>query len=129
MDNVMAFLLEYWKFHAIPRYIQTDNGMSFAGDFIHPRSFSRFVRLCLYVCIEVVFIAPAKPWMNGTIEEFNKQFDRLLWNSEKFSSLSDIQTKSKAFFDSQNEYNDWKKKKSPIPPLLHKRTLPEDFFY
>ena len=27
MDNVMDFLSEYWKYHPIPRYIQTDNGM------------------------------------------------------------------------------------------------------
>ena len=86
MDNVMTFLLKYWKQHPIPRYIQTDNGMSFIGDYIHPRTFSRFVRLCLYMGIEVVFIAPAKPWMNGTIERFNKDFDRLFWNREKFTS-------------------------------------------
>jgi len=82
MDNVIEFLLRYWKSHQIPRYIQVDNGMSFAGDFIHPRSFSRFVKLCLFVGIEVIFITPAKPWMNGTIEEFNKGFDRLFWKSE-----------------------------------------------
>jgi putative transposase len=127
MDNVMEFLLEYWKFHAIPRYIQTDNGMSFAGDFIHPRSVSRFVRLCLYVGIEVVFIAPAKPWMNGTIDEFNKEFDRLFWKSETFSSLLDIQVKSKIFFDNHNEYNQWKEKKKMAPSLSPKRTLPLDF--
>ena len=127
MDNVMEFLLEYWKYHPIPHYIQTDNGMSFAGDFIHPRSISRFVRLCLFVGIEVVFIAPAKPWMNGTIEEFNKQFDRLLWNSEIFSNLSDIQIKAKAFYNSQNEFNSWKEKRNPVPSLSPKRTLPKDF--
>jgi putative transposase len=127
MDNVMEFLLKYWESHPMPRYIQTDNGMSFAGDFIHPRTFSRYVRLCLHVGIEVVFIAPAKPWMNGTIEEFNKQFDRLFWKSETFYSLSDIQAKSKMFYDSQNKFNKWKEKKKKTPSFLPKRTLPKDF--
>lgn len=91
MNNVMEFLLDYWKSHPIPKYLQTDNGMSFVGDFTHPRSISRFVRLCLYVGIEVVFIAPAKPWMNGTVEVFNKGFDRLFWKQETFTDLQDIQ--------------------------------------
>ena len=129
MDNVMEFLLKYWASHPMPRYIQTDNGMSFAGDFIHPRTFSRYIKLCLTVGIEVVFIAPAKPWMNGTIEEFNKQFDRLFWKSEMFYSLSDIQAKSKIFYDSQNKFNAWKekKKKNKPPSFLPKQTLPKDF--
>ena len=127
MDNVMEFLLDYWKHHPIPRYIQTDNGMSFAGDFVHPRTFSRYVRLCLYVGIEVVFIAPAKPWMNGTIEEFNKEFNRLFWKRQVFISLSDIQRSSKIFYDSQNDFNKWKGKKDDSISLLQKRILPYDF--
>lgn len=64
MDNVMDFLLDYWKQHPIPTYLQVDNWMCFAVDYKHSGSFSRFVRLALYVGIEVVFIAPSKPWMN-----------------------------------------------------------------
>jgi hypothetical protein len=41
--------------------------MYFIGDFKNPREFSRVVGLCLYVGIEVVFIAPSSPWMNGSI--------------------------------------------------------------
>ena len=128
MDNVMEFLLEYWKLHPIPRYIQTDNGMSFAGDFIHPRSFSRFVRLCLYVGIEVVFITPAKPWMNGSIEEFNKQFNRLFWQRETFTSLADIQAESTKFIASQNKYYKRKVKqgKQSLKSITPKRMLRPD---
>jgi len=43
------------------------------------KSFSRFVRFTLYAGVEVVFIAPSKPWMNGMIEEFNKGFDVRFW--------------------------------------------------
>lgn len=92
MDNVIAFLLNYWKHHPIPRYLQTDNGMSFVGDFVHPKTFSRYVRLCLFVGIELIFIAPAKPWMNGSIEEFNKEFDRIFWKSQIFKNLTNIRT-------------------------------------
>ncbi len=108
MNNVMAFLLDYWKSHPIPKYLQVDNGMCFAGDFKHPQSFSRFTRLAMFVGIEVVFIAPARPWMNGTVEEFNKMFDELLWTKEKFIDLDDIRMKSQIMYDTQNKYNRWK---------------------
>ena len=127
MNNVMDFLLNYWKSHPIPKYLQTDNGMSFSGDYTHPRSLSRFVRLCLYVGIEVIFIAPAKPWMNGTIESFNKEFDRLFWTREIFTSLSDIQTKSAIFYESQNEFYTWKWEKQDLKSITPKRMLRSDF--
>ncbi len=73
-DNVIAFLIKYWSNNPIPRHLQVDNGMYFIGDFKNPRGFSRFVRLCLYVGIEVVFIAPSSPWMDGSIENFNNWF-------------------------------------------------------
>jgi putative transposase len=127
MDNVIEFLLRYWKSHQIPRYIQVDNGMSFAGDFIHPRSISRFVKLCLFFGIEVIFIAPAKPWMNGTIEEFNKGFDRLFWKAELFTSLTDIRKKFKLFLESQNKFNSWKLETKELESITPKRNLKRGF--
>ena len=79
--------------------------MCFAGDYKHPKSFNRFVRLALYVGIEVVFIAPSKPWMNGTIEEFNKGFDKCFWQKGLFINLKDIEKKSKTFFEKENKFN------------------------
>ena len=67
MNNVIAFLIQHWSKNPIPKYLQADNGMCFIGYFKNPRKFSRFVRLGLYVGIEVVFIAPSSPWMNGSI--------------------------------------------------------------
>ncbi|MCX6693133.1 MAG: hypothetical protein NT074_01065, partial [Methanomicrobiales archaeon] len=127
MNNVLDFLLDYWKSHPIPKYLQVDNGMSFAGDYTHPRTFSRFVRLCLYVGTRVVFITPAKPWMNGTIEEFNKGFDRLVWRKEIFVDLSDIQAKSAIFFASQNKFNTWKLREKDLNSITPKRILRRDF--
>jgi len=127
MDNVLSFLLEYWKSHPLPRYLQVDNGMSFAGDYIRPRSFSRFVRLCLYMGIEVVFIAPAKPWMNGTIEEFNKGFDRLFWKQETFTDLEDIRIKSDIFYARQNKFNERKLRDTDLRSIRPKRMLQPDF--
>ena len=127
MNNVMEFLLDYWKSHPILRYLQADNGMSFAGDFIHPKSISRYVRLCLYVGIEVVFIAPAKPWMNGTVEGFNGKFDEKFWKKDTFSDLWDIRTKSQVFYKSQNQFYSWKRKKQDLKSIYPIRMLQPDF--
>ena len=129
MDNVMEFLLDYWKQCPIPKYLQVDNGMCFAGDYKHPKSFSRFVRLALYVGIEVVFIAPSRPWMNGTIEEFNKGFDKRFWQKELFTDLNDIRKKSVIFFEKENTFNAWKLRNEKLKVVDPKRIrmLPEDF--
>ncbi len=127
MDNAMDFLLNYWKLHPIPKYLQVDNGMCFAGDYKYPKSFSRFVRLALYVGIEVVFIAPSKPWMNGTIEEFNKGFDRRFWKKEQFIDLDDIRKKSPIFFEKENKFNAWKLRNENLKAINPTRMLPEDF--
>ncbi|MEA3458277.1 MAG: integrase core domain-containing protein, partial [Candidatus Thermoplasmatota archaeon] len=99
----------------------------FVGDFKHPKSFSRFVRFVLFVGIEVVFIAPSKPWMNGTVEEFNKDFSRLFWKKEKFVNLDDMQRKALKLFEKQNEFNTWKLKDKNLESINPKRTLSEDF--
>ncbi|NOR77583.1 MAG: hypothetical protein GQ523_03975 [Methanophagales archaeon] len=71
---------------------------------ITEKAFSRFVRLALCVGIEVVFIAPSKPWMYGTIEESNKGFDKRFWQKELFIDLKDIRRKSKTFFETENKF-------------------------
>ncbi len=127
MDNAMDFLLNYWKQNPIPKYLQVDNGMCFAGDYKYPKSFSRFVRLALYVGIEVVFIAQSKPWMNGTIEEFNKGFDKRFWKKEQFIDLDDIRKKSPIFFEKENKFNAWKLRNENLKAINPTRMLPEDF--
>jgi putative transposase len=127
MDNAMDFLIGYWKQNPILKYLQVDNGMSFVGDYKYPRSFSRFVRLALYVGIEIIFIAPSKPWMNGTIEEFNKGFDKRFWKKDQFTDLDDMRKKSSTFYEKENKFNAWKLKNKNIKPINPIQKLSEDF--
>jgi len=127
MDNVIRFLLDYWTHYPIPKYLQVDNGMCFAGDYRHPKSFSRFIRLGLYVGIEVVFIAPSRPWMNGTIEDFNKQFKRLFWSKEQFQDLNDMRNKSQGFYQSQNKFTSWKLKDKGFEMIHPRRMLKKGY--
>ena len=108
MDNVIEFLLGYWKSNAIPNYLQMDNGAYFIGDMIHPRHLSRVVRLCLHFGIEPVFIAPRKPWMNGTIEDFNGDFGEKFWEREQWTDMGHVRGEAKIFLMRHNNRQDWK---------------------
>ena len=123
MDNVIAFLIKYWSNNPIPRYLQVDNGMYFIGDFKNPRGFSRFVRLCLYVGIEVVFIAPSSPWMDGSIENFNNWFGSKFWDKETFEDMEDIRTRSLHFVDQHNDLGAWKKRNEKLEQIEPVRIL------
>ncbi len=123
MDNVINFLIRYLSDNPAPRYLQLDNGMSFIGNFKTPRRFSRFVRLCLYVGIEVVFIAPSSPWMNGCIESFNGWFGSKFWDKDTFADLEDMRTRSLHFVDQYNDLSAWKKRNKGLNPIEPVRML------
>jgi putative transposase len=123
MDNIIDFLILYWRNNPIPRYLQVDNGMYFIGDFKYPRKFSRFIRLCLYVGVEVVFINPKSPWMNGSIENFNGWFEEKFWTKETFTNLEDMRAKSTHFVGQYNDLGAWKKRNKSLEQINPARIL------
>lgn len=126
MDYVLELLQEYWTNNAIPDYLQMDNGGCFIGDLKHPRHFSRVVRLGMYLGIEPVFIAKSKPWMNGSIESFNDEFEEKLWSKEKFKNIEHIRKESKIFLTRHNNRQDWKNRKTTLEKIPI-RKIPQDF--
>ena len=88
--------------------------MYFIGDYHTPRRFSRFMRLCLYVGTEVVFIAPRSPWMNGNAENFNKWFNEKFWLKETFQDIEDMRFKSNLLETQFNDFNTWKKRNNGL---------------
>jgi len=123
MDNVLSFLIKYWRDNPIPSYLQVDNGMYFIGDYHTPRNFSRFIRLCLYVGTELVFIAPRSPWMNGSIENFNGWFNKKFWLKETFLNIEDMRSKSRSFETQFNDLNAWKKRDKKLSQINSLRML------
>ena len=126
MDYVPEFLWNHWTNNAIPRYLQMDNGAYFIGDLKHPMHFSRVVRLCLYFGVEPVFIAPRKPWMNGSIENFNKEFGEKLWEKERFKDLEHIRKESETLKIRHNKSQKWKNRKTTLEKIPV-RKIPKDF--
>jgi len=49
-----------------------------------------------------VFIAPSKPWMNGTVEDFNGDFGGKLWEREQWTDPEHIWGEAKIFLMRHN---------------------------
>ncbi len=126
MDYVLEVLQDYWINNGIPNYLQMDNGACFIGDMKHSRHFSRVVRLCLYLGVEPVFIAPRNPWMNGSIESFNGEFEEKLWSKETFKNMEHIREESKIFLMRHNNRQIWKNRKTTLGKIPI-RKIPLDF--
>jgi len=126
MENVIEFLSDYWTKNAIPKYLQMDNGAYFIGDMRHSRHFSRVVRLCLYLGVEPVFIAPRKPWMNGTIEDFNGDFEKKLWERGQFKDLKHLRKEAKILLKGHNNSQTWKHRNTKLEAIPN-RKIPKGF--
>ena len=72
---------------------------------------------------EIVFIAPRSPWMNGSIENFNKWFDQKFWKGETFTDLEDIRTRSPHFVCQYNDLGVWKKRNRELEAIKPIRIL------
>jgi putative transposase len=70
MEAVLEFVVRAWQRLGLPDRVQVDNSELF-GLTSHPGSLSRFVRLALWVGVELTFIPEHEPWRNGAIEWFN----------------------------------------------------------
>jgi transposase InsO family protein len=79
METVLTFLAECWKGLGRPAQLQFDNAREFLGWGPAARYLSRVIRLCLRFGIEPIFIPPARPQYQGSVENFNGWFQpRLL---------------------------------------------------
>ncbi len=79
MEAVLDFLGVCWKNLGRPAQVQLNNAREFLGWGSAARYLSRVIRLCLRFEVEPVFIPPARPQRNGSVENFNGWFQpRLL---------------------------------------------------
>jgi putative transposase len=96
-ETVIAHVLASWKTLGIPRFLQLDNDAAFCGGYKAPRIFGRFVRLCLFVGIELVFLPVAEPESNGEVEELNGLWAHAFWERQRFPSFARVGRASPAF--------------------------------
>jgi putative transposase len=96
-ETVIAHILASWKALGIPGFLQLDNDAAFCGGYKAPRVFGRFVRLCLYVGIELIFLPVAEPECNGEVEEFNGLWAQAFWERQHFASFARVCRASPSF--------------------------------
>lgn len=103
-SSVMAHALEVWQGLALPDFLQIDNDAAFTGLGKRGRIFGQFVRLALYLGIELIFIPPAEPKRNSKVERVNGLWAESFWEKNHFKSLGDVQRKRKKFFSWYESY-------------------------
>jgi putative transposase len=95
--TVRHHALRAWQTLGLPDGLQMDNDSAFAGGGQAPRRFSDFVRLCLWVGIEPLFLPVGEPKRNGMVERLNGLWSRAFWNRRHFRSVAQVKRASPAF--------------------------------
>jgi hypothetical protein len=96
-QTVIRHALDSWKTLGIPDFLQLDNDAAFCGGYKTPRRFGQFVRLCLYLGIELIFLPVAEPARNGEVEELNGLWAHAFWERQRFASFRRVVRASPAF--------------------------------
>lgn len=95
--TVCADALNVWHTLGLPDGLQMDNDGAFSGGRRGPRVLSRFVRLCLYVGIEPIFIPFYEAERNEAIEAINGLWQRSFWLRRRFRSVPEVQRRNPEF--------------------------------
>lgn len=97
--SVIEPALEVWQRLGLPDFLQLDNDSAFTGGEKTPRRVSTFVRLCLYVGIELIFIPPAEPKRNALVEALHGLWAASFWERNHFRSFAEVLRKGRKFTD------------------------------
>ena len=103
-NSVIAHALEVWQGLALPDFLQLDNDAAFTGLGKKGRIFGQFVRLALYLGIELIFIPPAEPKRNAKVERVNGLWAASFWEKNRFKSLGEVRRKQGKFFSWYESY-------------------------
>jgi putative transposase len=112
--SVCAHLLQVCTSLGVPDFLQLDNDAAFTGLGKTPGVWGRFVRLALYLGIEVVFIPPGEPQRNALVEGIHHLWAQSFWKKNHFRSVKAFQRKSPQFLAWYDTY---------APPALHGLTV------
>lgn len=104
IEAVMEFLGESWKTLGRPKQMQFDNAREYLGWGPAARYLSRMIRLCLRFEVEPIFIPPARPQRNGSVENFNGWFQPRLFQRH-FTRVSALKRELQRLQETVNSQN------------------------
>lgn len=88
----------------LPDFLQLDNDAAFTGLGKKPRVFGHFVRLALYLGIELLFIPPAEAKRNHVVEGINHLWAHSFWDRNHFTSVKAFARKREQFLIWYEDY-------------------------
>lgn len=107
-------VLEAFSTLGLPDFLQIDNDAAFTGLGRTRPVVGRFIRLLLYLGVEVIFIPPGEPKRNYLVERANGIWAKSFWEKDHFSSVREVQRKAPKFLTWYENY---------APPSLHGKTV------
>src|SRR5215212_6364201 len=95
--TVLAHALAAWQQIGLPDGVQLDNDAAFNGGYKVRRVFGAFVRLCLYVGIEPIFLPVGEPKRNRVVERLHGLWSQTFWRTHRFDSLAAVRRAAPQF--------------------------------
>jgi len=95
--TVQAHALAAWQQIGLPDGLQLDNDAAFNGGYKVPRVFGAFVRLCLYVGIEPIFLPVGEPKRNRVVERLHGLWSQTFWRRHRFDTLAAVRRAAPQF--------------------------------
>ena len=133
-DALVTTCQDFFKRFEIPDVIKVDNAQATIGTGSGKRCLSRFMVFLLKKKIIPVFSVPRKPFSQASIEGNNSVFSRKFWNSMRFNSPRQVDTRLQWFNQSSLAYTGYDttkrkrrgSKKDFIPKVYFIRQVQED---
>jgi transposase len=95
--TVQAHALAAWQQLGLPSGLQLDNDAAFNGGYKVPHVFGAFVRLCLYVGIEPIFLPVGEPKRNSVVERLHGLWSQTFWRTHRFDTLAAVRRAAPQF--------------------------------
>jgi len=92
-------VLDTWEKLGLPHALLIDNDAAWRGSLKAPRYFSHFMRLALWLGIELIFIPVAEPEYNGAVERVNGLWNQQFWELHHFESRGQVTRRSPQFVE------------------------------
>ena len=98
LETAQQHVLEAWKTRGIPHFLQLDNDAIFCGGYNVERVVGQFVRLCLFVGIELIFTPFKEPQHNFQVEQLNGLWGGpAFWRRHHFRCLGEVRRLAPSF--------------------------------
>jgi transposase len=135
-EAACAHLLAACQTLGLPDLLRLDNDAAFTGLGWRTRLFGRFVRLALWLGIELLFIPPGEPQRNHEVERVNGLWARQFWDKNYFPNRRALARKSPQFLAWYQTYDPptlgggrWRKRRTSrcaraCPPRRCRRSRP-----